>query len=841
MFLLLALAMPFFLYGEEPSISPLSTPSIPTELADTTGEIGLTDSADVINSADTIGSTLTLPDDILEGLIAHLQEINPSSHTPFRKASSIVTHLDSSIVVDQNGIPTKKIIYDYDELERIYRTTTYFYTNGIPNNWCSISELLYNGSSSSTLISSSYKWNQASSEWNGISRIETVYNDANQRITTITYTWDTYKFWTPTKSTTYQVAKYNNTWKIEEQLEYAIDNATHKLSPVKRTHQEWDNLGRNTLNEVYTAYSGSAWTHANNDTKNIYEYLGNTSNKTLTENYWWSASTHDWYGKNGQKTATTYNDKNKTTKVVTFNWNTSILQYDTAKVVYTFYEPDGTTVNASYTYVYNNGVISGSGNYTRTVYTGSNKDSVLTYVWDNNTSSWINTRIVVSLKDAFAAKITVSETLTFNRTTNLWSGSGSYYAYDSNKNQIYYTYYTQANSELIATPTPRDSTAYIYSGTTKMQETKYSWNGTEWVPSKRITYINGSASNTITQTYTNGAWIVSSGYRRVTLTDTEGASLTLIYQCNPDSSWYLAQGDKTRTFIDSNGASVTLNWTLSNTTDSVWLLNSGNKTPANIKDANGRTTCSSSYYCSSDSAWKVATYETWQYDEFGNTTFHFQATKDSVPVFYQLDSYNTNNRVVLTERYNWNATDGTYRGKHRYEYTYAADNVTQIGRTNYYNYNTTCGWDGYTNGGSSYLISLDELGRTLTNTQYLWNSTSCSWDNFVQNIYTYDASGNVIVNIILHGPGYSDYNSALDTDNDNWVYYSKTEMEYIGSHVNKQTDYYWSGSEWIPSRLDETTYVAGTSNVKTTTSITYNTDGTIATYEKTTNYYNTEE
>ena len=162
---------------------------------------------------------------------------------------------------------------------------------------------------------------------------------------------------------------------------------------------------------------------------------------------------------------------------------------------------------------------------------------------------------------------------------------------------------------------------------------------------------------------------------------------------------------------------------------------------------------------------------------------------------------------------NWNATTSTWRNVSKQEYFYAADSTTLLGQDNYYAWSNTCDtWKGT----SSYRSETNSNGLTIYIATFSWSETYCSWIPQNRRSYTYNSSGNTL-----------------------------SEYIYDNSALTGTNTYTWDSAlgTWTLSTGNETsTYTDshGDSYIKTTVSTTYNSDGSVATYELTTNYYNTE-
>ena len=744
-----------------------------------------------------------------------------AENAPIRRAGA-GTHLDSVVYTNQNGAVTKIMRYDYDEYGARYRNSTEYFDPATGQHMSSsmMSESK-NGGVSGGLLNASYNWSTATDQWEGTTRTEKIYNANSKQITQVTYSWNPgYSYWTPTATTTWV---YDGS-RVPENWTWTIDASTKKLKPATRTQQVWDSKGNLILKVVYkggttNGQEDGEWIGGSGGTKNIYQFqdFGSLNKKVLDEAYTWNVSKNDWAGKNSGKTTWNYTaDGSKEVEKMVYNWSATNWQYEPASVVYTEYDAAGHTI-ATYPYKWTNGNRVGNGNAMRYFYTGNNADSTLTYTWVNGTG-WVNTKIVVKIVNG-SGKVTVNETWNYNTSTQVWSGSGTYNYYAANNTtQIGLTTYTLANSIW----TPKDSTAYIYNGTTKVSDEVYSWSTTEnrWVAKTLKNYFDGG---NVTYTYATGQW---SGSKTVPYSEPNGTTGSITYRCNADSTWYIYSATKSHIYTDAEGTSIKLYWDMQQAPDSVWTFKNGTKTPVNTTNGYGKVICQRSYYCNADSVWKVNNYTVWDYDNGGSGQQIYTAsfTKDSVPTSYTETTYNLKGNMLTQEQMNY--SNGNWVGHHRYEYVYLSDGETKESNTFYTSWSTVCNdWKGSTKTEWTYMAS----GQTETMTEYSWTQNTCDWTPLMKHYYTYDSAGNTTVLIDQKPSGNS------------WVNYQKTEKEYIGTTEIKNTLYTWTNGEWVSTTTHETEYLPGsTSDKRTELNVTYNADGSIATYELATYHYNTD-
>ena len=141
------------------------------------------------------------------------------------------------------------------------------------------------------------------------------------------------------------------------------------------------------------------------------------------------------------------------------------------------------------------------------------------------------------------------------------------------------------------------------------------------------------------------------------------------------------------------------------------------------------------------------------------------------------------------------------------------ENILQYGWTN----NT---W----RGGSKDNYQFDENGKTVFEAHYTWNNLIEQWTGTYKYLYTYYISGNIETKI------------AQIYSSNSWV--NNIKEVYDESTANMIEQYSWINMTWQINVAN--VYLSGSSSIKMSTNITYTPSATIATYEKTTNYYNNE-
>lgn len=847
MFLLLALAMPFFLYGKEPSIF---TPTLSADALVSDDTVATTDSAggtDLIVRPDTPEDLTvaadTLPRDVLEALLLHLQDLN-ATPSPARRAGGTPL-LTGKTYKDQNGHVTLKETYEYDDSERQIRTISEYYdASGTHTSSSSITELGYSGNTQ--VFNTTFTW--ANNQWEGTTRSEYIYNDNNRQITNITYSWNpSYNYWTPTASTTYQ---YDALFRVPEQWTWTIDNATKKLKPATRTQQEWDERRNLILKVVYQGGqdANGEWLGGSGGTKNIYEYqtYGTANKKVLDEAYTWN---NGWVGKANGKTTWSYTpDGSNVIEEVKYNWTSGAYTPASSKE-YTY--DDAKHQTSYFPYKWTNGNKIGNGTGTRTVYTGNNQDSVLTYTWNTTNNCWIMTKAVLKQTTGI---LTITGTLNYAAQTGIVSSGTLTYTY-THSSTASSVVTQQASAGLLVR---KDSTYTVKSGSVNVLQEKYTWDATanQWIAATKTVDIRGGVvtSGTLTYTWSNGQWVLQKGTKKESSTDSSGATVSLTYNCSNDSNWTVSSGYKTTSITDADGASVSLThtyviasstWKLANgtknitftdatgatvslnfncvpgTPDSTWTLKSGTRTPSNQYDADNHLVRQAAYYCSSDSIWKVSSLKTWAYDQAGHQIAYAEFKKDSVPNYRTASAYNENNKLLYQERFNYE--NSIWKGDFRYEYDY-----DDAGRTTliiHYSSWLNNSW----RVGAKDEMEFDSNGREVIHATYTWEGGV--WAPIFKYISTYNATGKkdtYITQVNVNGA---------------WTNRTKEVYTYAanGSTITQTDTYSWVNNDWLNTEAHHTQYDATNPTLlRSELNITRDENGDITSYELIEYQYSTD-
>ncbi len=569
LFLLLALAMPFFLYGKEPSIF---TPTLSADALVFDDTVATTDSAggtDLIVRPDTPKDLTvaadTLPKDILEVYLAHIANKEHPQRVP-RKASNSTPHLDSTIVI-KNGEIFQKIIYQADNLGRDYRTITYSYTNGVPNGNSTIEEHVYEGTTIGDaalyLMTSHYSYRDA--KWIGSSRTEYVLDDLHNTITKITYQWNTtYQFWTPTNSITYKPRKVKQYYDVEEEIHYNI-GTNNKLIPISLHKKDWDERGNKILDVYYNGgVVNGEWKNLAGDTKIINEYTlyMTRDRQTLEEIYTWDNSV-GWKGANKKKTTWVYSkDGTLTLEKIIYNWDASNNAYYRYSGTFNDYLKINNIEDQKYptlseTCIWSTtGVMTGrTCTYTR--YTGTHKDSTIVNTWIANNGRWYPSQVTI-----------YSPTNTTTAETISWFYNNNGVATSSSRRTLFNT-----------------DTITINGTTTITNNIVFKWDPSilDWTTStKKIIYQGLNWTATVNYKYINGLWIVDANNSSKVYSSTQNGEeihITYVPQNGiEDTIWTIAQGTKIVN-SSSNGTMIHLEYASeTGGVTPIWTITTGTKT-----------------------------------------------------------------------------------------------------------------------------------------------------------------------------------------------------------------------------------------------------------------------
>ena len=715
-------------------------------------------------------------------------------------ASSCLT--DSVLNFDVDSVLSDITWYDYDDAERLIRTTVWTFDDDKKRIGKSKEEYGFDAKGRQ-ILTSTYDWNTTTNDWRGISKSEYVYNAADKMESNISYAWID-NAWLPDQAYMYQ---YDASNRVTEYTEYKRDAVTNLLVPQKKLVQEWDNNSKKTLEINYTTFANGDWTAG---TKREYGY-DEKGNKTK-DIYYSSLSDGNWVGSSYE--IWTYNSANKKTYYEKKTWSNGTW-LNSVKELWEYNGPSGaknlyekyTGSNDEWTkssreiweylgpsnkqtlhekfsgsnsewaiilreilgydaagnndlienYSFTNGVAKGTRKEQYTFNSAKKKTITIKYKWSNN--DWVyNTKAVT---DYDAAGNTI-ESASYNWINNAWEGAGTRVLsiYNSAKkvtNQVKQTWSTDKNNWL-----NKDSVATFYSGAKTTQTETYIWESDSWVGKTRSDWhYNAKGQNDTIKTYTNNGteWVYSD--RTVNTFNTGGTNIM-----THNASW-----------------DVDL---------SKWVMTSMTRTDifSNV-DATGRQEMTASWKCGSDSVWIGIEKDTTAFSASGKQLFtaiyDSWADGDWVP-YYKIESvYDALDRQTLNQRFDWDGYG--WKGKYRNESGF--DDLGREFLTASYTWdNGTKDWFGSTKTEKTFLGDTNKEATSITSV----GAAGGKWRQVFRYIYTYDGSGREIEKTVEH------------FEDDNWIYTDKYIKEFKGSTQVKDNSYIWLNNKWMFSSRYESYY-----------------------------------
>ncbi len=679
------------------------------------------------------------------------------------RASATGCLTDSILTFNQDSVLTEATTYDYDAAGRTIRTTVWQYNAEGSRTGKSKQEYAFDANGTQ-IYTGTFAWDAATNDWKGTAKSEYVYNEAHKMESNITYTWVN-NTWLPSQALTYA---YDAAGRETEFTTYARNASLNRLVPSKQRLQTWYNASKKTLEINYTAYANGAWS-AGTKKEYAYDASGNQIEYTYFSSYAgngnWVGSTHELW---------TYNTNNKKTYYKKETWTNN--EWKTSNEEFTDYDTAGNTTRVE-NYALKNGVLSGSKKETYTFNSAKKKTGTITYKWSNG--EWVNNIWTVSGYDAAG---NANETCKYNWKNDTWVGTGTrtLKTYNSNKKiteKITQTWPSGATDWVNAT---RNTTTYTGAKTT--QEASYTWQNDAWVGTTRSDWhYNAAGQNDTIKTYTNNGTDWTYSARTVNTYNENGVNIL-----THNSSW--------------NGIT--------------WLLVSMTRTDI-IKDVAGHELLNAQWSCSSDSVWVGVQKDTATYSSTNKMLYwaHYTswANDDWVPSYKQTFVYDEADRMLINERYNW--ISNQWQGSFRYEYGY-----DEQGRQTYSaTYNSwssvTSSWVGTTMTETMF----NEVGQTVEKKLFNWGISG--WDAFNRYLYTYNAEGRLIDQVVQ------------SYCNNDWQNAMRYEKGYLGGTEIKSNTYAWIDEAWqITSRSEKEYDLDSQAKMRRDVSGTWNNSGVVQSF-----------
>ena len=733
-----------------------------------------------------------------EWYVAPIEPVYANS-APRRALAASGCLTDSLFHFDVDSVLTDITWYDYDDAERLIRTTVWTFDSDKKRIGKSKEEYGYDAKGRQVLTST-YDWNTTTNDWRGISKSEKVYNAADKMESNISYAWID-NAWLPDQAYMYQYDASNR--EIEYKV-YQRDVVTNLLVPSQRRVREYNSNGKTILDIQYGSYENDEWIGSS---KKVYDYdaAGNqilyenytsysngkwvgsskevsgydaSRNKTLSEKYTWSNG--DWVGSN--KEVWGYNASKKIL-YEKYTWSNGAW-VGSSKEIWNFNASGKQTIHKTFSYSNNDWAITASDSsaydangrntlienytYTNDVKKGAKKEEytfwgtttkktlTVKYKWSNNDWAY-NTKAV----NDYDAAGNTTETANYTWASDAWKGNGNRTLQKYNSSKKVTEKITQSWSTTLKDWVNAKLETTEYSGSKTIQQATYNWSGTDWVGlNRKDWHYNAKGQNDTIKTYTNNGtdWIYSD--RTVNTFNTAGTNIM-----THNSHW--------------------------DGTLSKWVMTSMTRTDIVSKtDATGKQEMTASWQCASDSVWKGVQKDTTSYLPSGKTLYKASYTSwandDWVPSYRIEYEYDAADRLIAEQRFDWKTT--YWRGNYRNEYGY-----DEQGRTNmtakFISWNTTTNnWIGSTKTEQTY----DVNGQVAISISSFWSSDT--WSPAFRNTYTRDGSGRVLVQLVE------------SYENGDWVNNQKYTKEYKGSETVKDNEHLWLNGKWTWYKRNETYY-----------------------------------
>lgn len=750
------LALPLLTKAQDAAVDSIGAPENLSIYGEEEEEGGASDSIEAA-SADSLPTWYVAP------------EIPESLRAPQRAAASGCM-TDSILTFNVDSILTEATTYDYDAAGRTIRTTVWTYTSDGSRIGKSKQEYAYDPSGSQ-IYTGTFAWDTNAQDWKGTAKSEFVYNEAHKMESNISYTWVN-NTWLPQTAYTYE---WDASGRQTEYTTYTRNVSVNHLVPSKQLINVWygTSTSKKTQEINYTAYSNGAWSAG---TRKDYQYDGNGNQ--IEYIYYSSLSNGSWVG--STRELWTYSASNKKTNYEKYTWTNGIWK-GSSKEMWEFNTSGKQTLHEKFTwsndnwsislreisgydaagnnilvenYSFTNGVQKGTKKEEYTYNSAKKKTNTYKYKWVASDNAWAYNTWQVTDYDAAGNN---NETASYNWINNDWVGAGTRIlkTFNSSKKvteQITQTWPTGGTFWVNMT-----CTTTTYSGAKTLMEAYYIWQDNDWLGTSRKDYhYNAAGLNDTTKTYTNNGtdWVYSN--RTI---NTYNASGTNIMTHN--SEW--------------NGTA--------------WQLVSMTRTDK-VVDAAGHVLLNASWRCGSDSIWIGISKDTSAYSVTGKpsyTAVYSGWKNNDWDPYYKVEYfYDSLDRKILEQRYDWNVT--FWKGNYCNEYEYDAQGNQNVSVS-------YIGWDNSTGswiGSSKTEQTFDANRRVTTTIISVWSVNT--WEMVFRYSYAYDNAGREIEKYVEK------------YENNSWVYSDKYVKEYKGSTLVMSNSYSWINNQWMFSSRYEDYY-----------------------------------
>ncbi|MBR6018327.1 MAG: hypothetical protein IK073_06870 [Paludibacteraceae bacterium] len=660
--------------------------------------------------------TDTLSVDTISDPEWYVAPVNPEVlRAPMRSAAAASCPTDSIFIFNIDSVLTEVTIFAYDDAGHTISEVVWTVNADGSRVGKTKKEDRYEGSIQ--VMTSTYVWDNTTSNWIGNAKTEYEFTDGKNTATTV-FDWLN-GAWSAVSKQTYV---YDAAGRETEYTTYAR-NAAGQLEHGQRREKTYSAAGQLILDVLYGSYANGAWVGSS---KFVYDY--NTSGAQTLYEYYSSYSNGAWVG----STKNVYN-------------------YDAAgnKVLEEKYS--GMT----------NGVWKGSSKYTATFNAQKKETEHIAYKWNNTSKIWQNNTRITNAYDG--DNVMDNATYTWS---NAWVG----------KTRTSKTYSgTLVLSEIVW----KWSNGWVHNTKTETQydgtssrisvQTKSVWKSSAWVNVSQVTntYQSTRLMESYARAWRNGAWQDSA--RTVNTYDAKNINTLSVVTVLNGSAW-ISTDSTTRELAYATIAGkelmtedVSMKWT---STTNKWK---GVKRETKEYDASGNVTQSDTYSWVNNTGWinnvrrhyaykdgnknleTLNDYLTWNktanvwvgisrtekaYDatnrQVKTSSYKWNATQNDWEGLSSSEDVYENGIKVTSYSYKWDYTDWQWIGMLRHDYTYEGSKIKeQID----WRYNKTAGWYYDTKVINTY----DSKGRTIETMRYGWVASDSQWCMTSINKTTYDA------------------------------------------------------------------------------------------------------
>ena len=702
--------------------------------------------------------------------------------------------IDSVLLFDENGNLTYVSVYEYGDTTR---AVTWVVSNG-----SRIGETKKEYANDGyTYYGATFTWNSATNNWMGVSRSDTVYDEAHKNTSRTNYVWIN-QAWVANEKYTYE---YDAAGRVNKYIRFVRNVNTNELQPKESCERVWYSDVKRSLEINYTAYSGETPT-AGNKKKWSYDDGGN-----IIEYYEYKSYVNgNWGGTGSYYEQTAWLNANKKTEYLKQVWSNGVFEnsikeswhYNGPSQKQTFYEK----------YRWSNGAWEGSDQDTVKFEEFGTKTQQTVhehYLWSNG--SW-----AISAQDSLWYNESGSKILdvkyTFPGGARQGNGNRTEWGLTGLKSTITSTWVKGAwvyntksvKANVLGVDTVENCTYkwqssdggyWKGSGTRTLtisngaEEIKQSWdaNAKSWKNSTRQTTIGSTANPIQTASYKwqDDVWV---GTARTDYHYYAAGKPDTVKTYRPIGTTWV---DSLRTITAYNASGKDVLTENSKWNGTKWVMQTMKRTDIEDKTIGSiRETVTTIWSCGSDTIWEGVKKDTSAYLAADKKLYEAQYTSwsngDWVPSYKIEKEYDERENLTLDQRKNW--VGNKWQGQYRREFLYdAAGNQTRSAIFNLWNTETST-WIGTIQTETEYNSSR----KPISSITYYWGTDD--WYASGKTLTSYDASNNPVEQLVQN---YVD---------GSWVNSLLLEKAYRGNLTIKANEYEWVNNAWRMTRRSEQIY-----------------------------------